>query len=34
MAAAQGWKSNFTMRKVIFYVLFWGFHWGIFAVGW
>ena len=24
----------FTPRKVFFYILFWGFHWGIFAFGW
>lgn len=24
----------FTPRKIVFYLLFWGFHWGIFAYGW
>ena len=31
---AQTWKGHFTLQKVIFYFLFWGGHWGIFAYGW
>ncbi|KAI1362719.1 cytochrome b-245 heavy chain subunit beta [Xylaria arbuscula] len=27
-------KKQFTASKLIFHVLFWGFHWGIFAYGW
>lgn len=27
-------KSHFAPSKILFYVLFWGFHWGIFAIGW
>jgi NADPH oxidase len=28
------WASHFAPSKILFYVLFWGFHWGLFAVGW
>lgn len=27
-------KSHFTGSKIIFYILFWGVHWALFAVGW
>ncbi|KIV97047.1 hypothetical protein PV10_00849 [Exophiala mesophila] len=27
-------KSHFSGSKIIFYVLWWGFHWGMFAFGW
>ncbi|OAL39015.1 hypothetical protein AYO20_01766 [Fonsecaea nubica] len=27
-------KSHFAPSKIIFYILWWGFHWGIFAYGW
>ncbi|KIX94861.1 uncharacterized protein Z520_09551 [Fonsecaea multimorphosa CBS 102226] len=27
-------KSHFAPSKIVFYILWWGFHWGIFAIGW
>lgn len=27
-------KKQLTPTKLLFHVLFWGFHWGIFAYGW
>ncbi|OCT49843.1 Superoxide-generating NADPH oxidase heavy chain subunit B [Cladophialophora carrionii] len=27
-------KSHFAPSKIIFYILWWGFHWTIFAIGW
>ncbi|EHY60443.1 hypothetical protein HRR83_000203 [Exophiala dermatitidis] len=27
-------KSHFAPSKILFYVLWWGFHWGLFALGW
>ncbi|KAL2271026.1 hypothetical protein VTJ83DRAFT_397 [Remersonia thermophila] len=27
-------KKQFTAQKLIFHVLFWGLHWGLFAYGW
>ncbi|KIW11268.1 hypothetical protein PV08_10568 [Exophiala spinifera] len=27
-------KSHFAPSKIIFYVLWWGLHWGLFAFGW
>ncbi|EXJ92673.1 NADPH oxidase [Capronia epimyces CBS 606.96] len=27
-------KSHFAPSKIIFYILWWGFHWGLFALGW
>ncbi|KAK5211470.1 hypothetical protein LTR20_006172 [Exophiala xenobiotica] len=27
-------KSHFAPSKIVFYVLWWGFHWGLFAFGW
>ncbi|KAI1323433.1 putative FAD binding protein [Xylariaceae sp. FL0255] len=27
-------KKQFTASKLIFHVLFWGLHWGLFALGW
>ncbi|KKA29182.1 hypothetical protein TD95_004312 [Thielaviopsis punctulata] len=27
-------KKQLTTSKVIFHILFWGFHWGTFALGW
>ncbi|KAI1609438.1 NADPH oxidase [Exophiala viscosa] len=26
--------SHLAPSKIVFYVLFWGFHWGLFAIGW
>jgi NADPH oxidase len=27
-------KKQFTPSKITFHILFWAFHWGIFAYGW
>ncbi|KIW88218.1 uncharacterized protein Z519_11329 [Cladophialophora bantiana CBS 173.52] len=27
-------KSHFAPSKIVFYILWWGFHWGLFAFGW
>ncbi|KAL9116177.1 MAG: hypothetical protein Q9227_000548 [Pyrenula ochraceoflavens] len=27
-------KSHFTPSKIVFYILFWGLQWGMFALGW
>ncbi|KAL9620866.1 MAG: hypothetical protein Q9160_004647 [Pyrenula sp. 1 TL-2023] len=27
-------KSHFTPAKIVFYILFWGLHWGMFVLGW
>lgn len=27
-------KSHFSSGKIVFYVLWWSFHWTIFAIGW
>jgi NADPH oxidase len=27
-------RKQFTVQKLLFHVLFWVFHWGIFAYGW
>ena len=27
-------KREFTGSKLLFHVLFWGVHWGVFALGW
>ena len=27
-------KKQFTPSKIIFHILFWGMHWGVFAFGW
>jgi len=27
-------KKQFTPSKIIFHILFWGLHWGMFAFGW
>lgn len=27
-------KKQLTPTKLVYHVLFWGFHWGIFAYGW
>ncbi|KAL6252621.1 hypothetical protein RBB50_000340 [Rhinocladiella similis] len=27
-------QSHFSPSKIIFYILWWGFHWGMFAFGW
>ena len=27
-------KKQFTTTKLFFHLLFWGLHWGIFALGW
>lgn len=27
-------RKQFTMQKLGFHILFWTFHWGIFAYGW
>jgi hypothetical protein len=27
-------KKQFTASKIVFNILFWAFHWGIFAYGW
>ena len=38
MAGQSGYlellKKQFTTTKILFHILFWGFHWGIFAYGW
>lgn len=34
MAVQDQMKRWFTVRKSIFYFLFWGLHWGLFAFGW
>lgn len=34
MPLGQLVKKQFTAQKLIFNVLFWGLHWGIFAFGW
>lgn len=28
------WRGFFTPQKLAFNILFWGFHWAIFAIGW
>lgn len=27
-------RKQFTAQKMIFHLLFWGAHWGVFAFGW
>lgn len=27
-------RKQFTKTKLLFHILFWAFHWGIFAYGW
>lgn len=34
MSAAVLLKKQLTPTKLLFHILFWGFHWGIFAYGW
>lgn len=34
MAPQTWWRKHLTVRKVIFYVLFHGFHIGLFVFGW
>ncbi|EPE06185.1 nadph oxidase [Ophiostoma piceae UAMH 11346] len=34
MSATQLIKKQFTPQKIIFHILFWGFHWFLFAYGW
>lgn len=34
MGYGENFRKQFTARKLLFHVLFWTFHWGIFAYGW
>lgn len=38
MGATMGFgelvRKQFTIQKIFFHILFWSFHWGIFAYGW
>ncbi|KAF2493788.1 hypothetical protein BU16DRAFT_550770 [Lophium mytilinum] len=34
MITAASLKRWFTIKKSLFYILFWGFHWSMFAYGW
>lgn len=27
-------RKQFTPQKFLYHILFWAFHWGIFAYGW
>ena len=38
MAGSVGYREllrkQFTARKLTYHILWWAFHWGIFAYGW
>jgi len=34
LTMAELLKKQLTVQKLTFHLLFWGFHWGMFAFGW
>lgn len=32
--AESFWRRELTGRKLVFWLMWWGVHWGLFAYGW